>query len=85
MSKYHYCTFLKGHKNIRLFIAHGGLMGTQEAIYHSVPMLYLPFGNDQKFNARKVEKEGAGLSLKWTTLNEEILFDAIIRIVYEPR
>jgi len=38
----------KGHENARLFITHGGLMGVQEAIYHAVPLLGIPFGNDQR-------------------------------------
>jgi hypothetical protein len=28
-----------GHKNIKLFITHGGLLSTQEAIYHGVPLI----------------------------------------------
>lgn len=35
------------HKNIVLFIAHGGVFGKQEAIYHGVPMLFIPFYADQ--------------------------------------
>ena len=41
-------TWHLGHENARLFITHGGLMGVQEAIYHAVPLLGLPFGNDQR-------------------------------------
>ena len=36
-----------GHKNIRVFITHGGLLSTQEAIYHGVSLLGLPLFADQ--------------------------------------
>ena len=49
--------FTLGHPNLRLFISHGGLLGTQEAIYHSVPLLGLPVVNDQLRNMVKLVKE----------------------------
>lgn len=57
----------------------------QEALYHGVPMLCLPFILDQKNNANKVKREGAGLRLDWNELNEETLHDAIHRLINDPR
>lgn len=37
------------HKNIVLFITHGGVFGNQEGIYRGVPMLMIPFYGDQVF------------------------------------
>lgn len=38
---------ITGHENTKLFITHGGLLSTQEAIYNAVPMLGIPVLVDQ--------------------------------------
>jgi len=68
-----------------VFITHGGLLGFQEAAYHSVPQLLLPFGNDQKANAAKARKEGFGLKLEWDDLDEYKLVDALTRLISNSR
>lgn len=35
------------HPNVKVFITHGGLFGTQEGFYNAVPMLGTPFYCDQ--------------------------------------
>lgn len=35
------------HKNVKLFITHGGVAGIQEGIFHQVPMLVIPIFGDQ--------------------------------------
>jgi glucuronosyltransferase len=74
-----------GHSSIRLFITHGGLLGMQEALYHSVPLLALPFGTDQYLNSAKMRKEGCGLRLDWDTLEETTLFTSITTIIDNSR
>jgi len=70
---------------VKVFITHGGLLGFQEATYHGVPMLLLPFGNDQKANAAKAQKEGFGLKLEWGDLDEHKLSDALKRLILSSR
>ncbi|XP_031781625.1 UDP-glucuronosyltransferase 2B2-like [Nasonia vitripennis] len=38
------------HKNVRAFITHSGLMGSQEALYFGVPMIGIPLFGDQVRN-----------------------------------
>jgi UDP:flavonoid glycosyltransferase YjiC (YdhE family) len=44
-------------------ICHGGLGTVLRALAHGVPILALPLGRDQVFNARRVEALGAGIAL----------------------
>jgi UDP:flavonoid glycosyltransferase YjiC (YdhE family) len=43
-------------KHADLFITHGGMNSVNEAIYYGVPMLVMPFINDQPENAEQVER-----------------------------
>lgn len=74
-----------GHPNAKLFISHGGLIGLQEAIYHAVPILGIPFGNDQRTNLAKAQKEGYVLKLDWDEITENVLHGAIQKLLDEPR
>ncbi|XP_066263069.1 UDP-glycosyltransferase UGT5-like isoform X1 [Euwallacea similis] len=51
------------HKNIKLFITHGGLLSTTETVYHGVPILALPVFGDQDANADRAVYNGYGLKL----------------------
>ncbi|KAL1509691.1 hypothetical protein ABEB36_004393 [Hypothenemus hampei] len=53
------------HPNTVLFISHGGLLGTTEAVHCGVPTLLLPIFGDQPLNAEAVKSHGAGVKLKW--------------------
>ena len=77
--------FTLGHPNLRLFISHGGLLGTQEAIYHSVPMLGLPVVNDQLRNMVKLVKEGVAFSLLWEEINTDNLNAALNSLLKDSR
>lgn len=46
------------HKNVKLFMTHGGVFGTQEGIHHGVPMLFMPIFSDQFRNAKRCVDAG---------------------------
>ncbi|XP_005101386.1 UDP-glucuronosyltransferase 2C1 isoform X2 [Aplysia californica] len=52
---------LLGHKNTKLFVSHCGMNGQYEGMYHAVPTLCLPFGNDMPYNAQRGVARGFGL------------------------
>ena len=35
------------HPNLKVFVTHGGLLSTQEALFHKVPLVGMPISNDQ--------------------------------------
>jgi len=75
---------LLAHPNVRLFITHGGLLGTQEAVSYQVPLLGLPVVNDQFINMNKISKEGAGLSLEWTQIDDSSLKATLDSLLLNP-
>ena len=61
------------------------MLGTQEAAYHGVPILGLPFGNDQRGNIAKVIRGGWGLKLDWDKIDDKSLNDALTHLIYNSR
>ncbi|XP_049964203.1 UDP-glucosyltransferase 2-like [Schistocerca serialis cubense] len=73
------------HPNVRLFITHSGLMGTQEALWAGVPMLCMPMFGDQFLNALKVESLGAGIKLEYKDITHQSLTSAMDALLNDPR
>jgi glucuronosyltransferase len=73
------------HPNVKLFITHGGLLGTTEAIFSGVPMVGIPVYADQKMNMARADSVGIANVLSWQELTEETLFSAINETIYDPR
>ncbi|XP_066903205.1 UDP-glycosyltransferase UGT5 [Halyomorpha halys] len=73
-----------GHPNLRAFVSHGGLHGVLEATYHGVPMIGTPLFADQNSNIKFCEEAGYCISIDLSTVTEEILSDAINRILTNP-
>lgn len=65
------------HKNLKVFITHGGLLSTMEALYYEKPIIGMPFFNDQKFNMARAKSQGYGLTIDYDSLSEDSLRAAI--------
>lgn len=76
---------LLGHKEIKMFITHCGGGSTEEAIYHGVPLLGIPFIGDQPQNAKKAKAQGFLLELDWNELTEETFLRAIDEVLSNPK
>ncbi|KAM9766011.1 UDP-glucuronosyltransferase 2A3-like [Menidia menidia] len=74
---------LLGHPKIKLFVAHGGTNGVQEAIYHGVPILGLPLIFDQRDNLLRIEARGAGKNIDIFSMNEDIFLQGIKEVLNE--
>lgn len=72
------------HPNVVLFISHGGLGGMAEARYHGVPVLGIPIFAEQSQNIGSVVREGWGLDIDYTTLNEKQLSKKLKKILTDP-
>ncbi|XP_033972419.1 UDP-glucuronosyltransferase 2C1-like [Trematomus bernacchii] len=76
---------LLGHPKIKLFVAHGGTNGVQEAIYHGVPVVGLPLFFDQFDNLLRLKERGAAKILTIQTVDKDNNFqDAIQEVLNEP-
>ena len=65
-------------------ITHGGLGTTLRALAHGKPLLLLPLGRDQQFNAGRVVEFGAGICLPLEASPGEIA-SALVELLDQPQ
>lgn len=73
------------HPNVKLFISHGGLLGTFEATISGVPILGIPMFGDQKMNVANAILHGNGLKLDAADITEETVTEALNEILNNPK
>lgn len=66
-------------------MTHGGLLSTQEAVYHGVPVLGLPFISDQLLNMDKAVRDGYALQIRWNQIEEWRVYQAITQLIHNDR
>ncbi|CAH1264721.1 UGT2B7 [Branchiostoma lanceolatum] len=74
-----------GHEKTKLFITHCGGNGMYEAVYHAVPMVFLPLAMDQPDNAVRGVARGLGVKLDIKALLEKELLQSINTVLYNDR
>ncbi|XP_046980105.1 UDP-glycosyltransferase UGT5-like [Schistocerca americana] len=73
------------HKNVRLFITHGGLLSTLEAMYHGVPVIGIPIFCDQELNMLQAEAKGYGLKLHFSNITSDTFSWTISEVLNNSR
>nr|XP_017035577.1 UDP-glycosyltransferase UGT5 [Drosophila kikkawai] len=73
------------HPKVRVFIAHGGLFGMQEAVHHAVPVLGMPFYFDQNPNIKEGISAGYAIGLDYRDISEEKLELALTELLSNPK
>ncbi|XP_053688373.1 UDP-glycosyltransferase UGT5-like [Sabethes cyaneus] len=72
------------HPNVKLFITHGGNLGTTESLYHGKPMVGIPIFGDQMMNVEKSVRAGYALRLDFDDISEEAVTRAIQTVLSDP-
>ncbi|XP_052387849.1 UDP-glucuronosyltransferase 2A2-like isoform X1 [Carassius gibelio] len=75
---------LLGHPKTKVFIAHGGTNGLQEALYHGIPVIGIPLFFDQYDNLVRLQVRGGAKIVTLTTLDKYTLHTAIQEVISEP-
>ncbi|XP_076012375.1 UDP-glucuronosyltransferase 2C1-like [Genypterus blacodes] len=75
---------LLGHPKIKMFVAHGGTNGVQEALYHGVPVLGIPVFFDQHDNLLRLTERGGAKMLTVDILDKDTFLKAIQEVLHEP-
>ncbi|XP_039753658.1 UDP-glycosyltransferase UGT5-like isoform X1 [Pararge aegeria] len=73
------------HPNVKVFISHGGLIGTQEAIFNGVPLIGVPIYADQYNNLLLAKQAGFGEILQYHDINEETLEKALNDVINDEK
>ncbi|XP_046980835.1 UDP-glucosyltransferase 2-like [Schistocerca americana] len=76
---------LLAHRNMRLFITHGGMMSVLEALYAGVPLLGVPIFGDQVMNVLRARDSGYGLLLHLRNITQESFDWAVNELLTDPR
>ncbi|XP_064075769.1 UDP-glucosyltransferase 2-like [Vanessa tameamea] len=78
-------TSILAHKNVKLFITHGGLLSTQESLRFGIPIIAIPVFGDQPSNAQKSVQGGHALMIDFSPEMAGPLKDALKEMLSNDR
>ena len=65
-----------------IFITHGGINSIYEALLlKNLPLIIVPAMDDQFYNAEKIAKSGAGITLNIENVTSEILLNSVYELL----
>lgn len=73
------------HKNVKLFISHGGLFSTMESVYHGVPVMAISVFAEQKMNGKRAESNGLARHIPFQELTEEIFNEILDDMLHNQK
>ncbi|XP_070507743.1 UDP-glucosyltransferase 2 [Chironomus tepperi] len=73
-----------GHKKLKAFITHGGLLSMYEMVFHGAPGVVAPVFCDHDANSEKAKIDGYAYKLYLETLTTEKLLKAIHTVIHDP-
>ena len=65
------------HPKTKVFMAHGGLLGSSESAYCGIPTIVTPMYGDQYLNGAALENRGMGYILPYEKIARHSVYDAI--------
>ncbi|MBJ8031673.1 macrolide family glycosyltransferase [Bacillus cereus group sp. N21] len=78
---YNYVPQLEVLKHTDIFVTHGGMNSSSEALYYDVPLVVIPVTGDQPLVAKRVTEMGAGIRLNRKELTSKLLREAVQTII----
>ncbi|XP_060648987.1 UDP-glycosyltransferase UGT5-like [Drosophila nasuta] len=76
---------LLAHPNVRLFISHGGMLGTLEAAYYGKPVLGMPLFFDQIRNVERMKEAGVAIMMDTLEMTRNDFESAIKQLLDHPK
>ena len=67
-----------------IFISHGGMNSTMEALSYGVPLIIIPRIQEHELTARRVVELGLGMELEPENVTAESLLEAVNNIAHQP-
>ncbi|MFF1287399.1 macrolide family glycosyltransferase [Bacillus thuringiensis] len=78
---YNYVPQLEVLQHADVFVTHGGMNSSSEALYYGVPLVVIPVTGDQPFVAKRLTEVGAGVRLNRNELTSELLRETVKKVM----